>query len=555
MQRRVRVTVLAGGIAAAIVSAVAAVVLSPPPARLLTSVVVLLGVGFALGRVLWPRLVWVTRAGSVLVRVGGSVLFRPGGIEAYRYLRARRVPRIGRPVPLTRPYLVPLELPPPGLLIGRDAELQDVLDYAEQPAAGPRVVVIHGPAGIGKTTLAIKAAHLMAARYADGVLFASLAGFTLPASGARPDAAADPPDPPGEELTGTVLGAFVESLQGPGDRVPYGNAARLDRFRELTATTKQRVLIVLDDAPGVDAVLPLIPAGPAGAVLITSRDPLPELEPQLSLSLGPLGDTAATHLLKMVVGAERIEREETAAHAIVERADGHPLALQLAAGSLASRGGWTLSATVERMSQFRRPLIGAGGSPFAGALDLSYALLTEEERRAVRLLGLLDDRTFAPWMLAALLEATEKTAWRVSARLVHARLLEDVTDDATGVTAFRVLEHVQRYARARLYAEASEQECQAARRRQRSAERMRGEHSPRTTLRHIVYPELERGLLSRALNHARGALAQSRENLAAAQGALGEGSRLTRARLVDLQESKGLALAALAEVLAELGGV
>jgi tetratricopeptide (TPR) repeat protein len=435
--------------------------------------------------------------------------------------------------------------------VGRDAELGRVAAYLAAPSGpGPSVVVIHGAPGIGKTALAIGAAHRAAAEFTDGVLFGSLGGAAVDRTTV-------------EAVTEVVLGAFVAALQGPDEAVPDGLDARRRRFQELTSGPGRRVLVVLDDAPSAAAVLPLLPESGSSVVLVTSRHAL-ELTGGRAVRLEPLGTDDAVLVLREIVG-DQVTQEAGATTAILERTEGSPLALQLAGAALATRPHWTLSAAVESMRLLPSPARASDGQ-LSRTLDLSFALLTEYERKALLLLGLLESRTFAPWELAALLDSDERTAWRLCDRLAQVRLLEHVTDDATGVVVYRVLEHVRDYVVARLPEQKHERP--GALQRLRDQHRARGEDDMRAVLRERVYRELDRGRVAKALDHARDVLVQARDNVRHARAdlepaaggqppqAVGAGpSQMAAARLADAREVEGLALAALAEVLAELGGV
>jgi tetratricopeptide (TPR) repeat protein len=517
-----------GSVVSVLLGWTAVILLSPPSTRLWVSFVFVASVGIAV------TYAWRQRHAI------GSIALRSS-------THATRV--VAQP---TREYVVPFALPPSALVIGRDMELDQIVEFLRRPEpSGPRVVVISGPPGIGKSALAIKAAHWVADRYADGALFASLGGPVVDRSTT-------------EEIAEAVLGGFVDCLQGPEESIPDGFNARRDRFRDLTSTSHDSILAVLDDAPGEAAVHPLLPVGDGCAVLVTSRLSLP-IPDALSISLKPLKRKDAIAVLREIVGTERIDQEEEAAEVIAQRSAGSPLALQLAGASLASRPYWTLTAAVDTMELLLEADAPAAGGRFPQALDFSFALLTQEERQALVLLGLLETHTFAPWMLAALLGADEDAARRLCDRLVFARLLEQITDVETDVAAYRVLEHVRDYARAQ---NSDEQGFADARRRLRKQQKARGNRDLRTMLRELVYPGLERGQLSQALDYAHDALSHARENLAQARKNLenprhgasaastaGWRSSLVAARLADAREGEGLALAALAEVLAELGGV
>src|SRR5205085_1200625 len=65
--------------------------------------------------------------------------------------------------------------------VGRRAELAEVCDWFSEEGQG-RIGMINGAAGVGKTTLAVHAAHRLAARFPDGQLYADLHGYndTMP---------------------------------------------------------------------------------------------------------------------------------------------------------------------------------------------------------------------------------------------------------------------------------------------------------------------------------------------------------------------------------------
>jgi predicted ATPase len=127
---------------------------------------------------------------------------------------------------------------PPRLFVGRDAELAELHAAAEAP-----LVVLTGPGGVGKTTLARRWAYDVTPRFPDGQLYIDLQGFS--------EATAVDPD--------EALGYLLRALGVPAERVPAAVAEQSARYRSLTAG--RALLIVLDNAFSVAQVRQLLAAG------------------------------------------------------------------------------------------------------------------------------------------------------------------------------------------------------------------------------------------------------------------------------------------------------
>ncbi|WP_042802967.1 BTAD domain-containing putative transcriptional regulator, partial [Streptomyces sp. C] len=174
----------------------------------------------------------------------------PGGAMAARYrtLLAGDDRTGTDAAPRPRPVRPPAALPPDlADFTGHGGELSRLTGLLEDEDAG-RVALLSGPAGSGKTTLAVRAAHLLGDRFPDGRICVGLRD----ADGrARPLSA--------------VLAELGERAGRPGPSGP-------EAWREWLA--EHRVLVVLDDVPDERAVRPLLPCGGRGRVLLTARGQL-----------------------------------------------------------------------------------------------------------------------------------------------------------------------------------------------------------------------------------------------------------------------------------------
>ncbi len=311
---------------------------------------------------------------------------------------------------------------------------------------GVPVVAVSGPAGTGKTSLAVHVAHRVAPSYPHGQLFVDLRGV---------EEALDP---------ALVLARFLRALGEDPRTLPDDVDERAALFRARTAGL--RLLVVLDNAAGEAQLRPLLPAGPGCAVLVTSRRRLAALGATHSVDLDVLDHAAAVGLLLRIVAPALEEPpggglDEVAA---VVRHCGHlPLAIRIAGARLAARPHWPLARLAELLADERMRLdaLNAGDLDVRSSLALSYRGLSGIERRALRLLSLLDAPDVGAWIAAPLLDIGPARADELVEGLVEARLL-DVRRGADGEVRFGLHDLVRGYARERSAAEDPPEERAAA---------------------------------------------------------------------------------------------
>ena len=274
------------------------------------------------------------------------------------------------------------------------------------------IAAIDGMGGVGKTALALRAAHRARPRFPDGQLYADLRG-----TGAVP---ADP---------GEVLGSFLRQLGLAADAVPSDTADRAALFRTLLA--ERRVLIVLDDARDAGQLAPLLPGTAAGAALVTARNRLIGLPGAVRLGLDGLVRAESRELLAKIVGARRIAAEPDAAEAVVTACADLPLAIRVAGGRLASRPAWRVADLAERLTAARNRLdeLSYGGQDVRASFEIGYTGLAAAEgapdgaARAFRLLGLWPGGDLGLPAAASLLGLPMADAERILEHLVDVHML------------------------------------------------------------------------------------------------------------------------------------
>lgn len=202
---------------------------------------------------------------------------------------------------------------------GREAEVEAIVGQLTGRGDGDRTgtVLLCGPPGIGKTALAHQVAHQVAEDFPDGCFLVRMV------------------EPDGTPRTAAQAGAelsAIAALAAPSADSPDGPRGG-------------RALLVLDDVVDADQVRPLLPAGPGGAVVVTSRMGLAGLVATHGgwvHRLGAFTPEESRALLVAVLGAERVAAEPEAARELAELCGHYPLALRIVSARLLTRPGLPL---------------------------------------------------------------------------------------------------------------------------------------------------------------------------------------------------------------------
>jgi tetratricopeptide (TPR) repeat protein len=307
---------------------------------------------------------------------------------------------------------------------GRGEQVKRLCDLlAGQDGTGEsgavRIALVAGSGGLGKTSLAVHAAHRVRGRFPDGQLYVDLLGAT-----AHPLPAAD------------VLARFLRDLGVDGRDIPVEAEERAARYR--THLAGRKILVVLDNARDAAQVRPLLPGTASSAVLVTTRNRLPDLASTRLVDLNVLDDEEALALFTKVVGDERAAAEPEATAELLLACAGLPLAIRICAARLATRSGWTIRSMASRLRDTHRRLdeLKVGDLAVRASFQVSFASLPAgqdpkgvDPAQAFRLLGLWQGPTISSAAAAALFGTQEYLAADALETLVDAHLLESKTPD------------------------------------------------------------------------------------------------------------------------------
>ena len=284
----------------------------------------------------------------------------------------------GEPLPERSPPPLPVGTLTRSVLIGRDAELADIIEMV----GAERLVTLVGPGGVGKTTLAMEAARRDRTGRETAVV--NLTSVTDPT------------------VLADVLASAIGLRGNIGD--PLLAAVSLLRSRPW--------LVVIDNCehllPAVrDLVATLCQHCSELTIVTTSRERLAlafeQVYPVAPLALpaaDQVEDLASVPSVALFVERARRVRPGFATDAqaaaiakVVRRLDGMPLAIELAAGRLSSLSLADLDRRLDRAwtSCPRAPMSSTHHGTLRAAIEWSYNLLPDDEQRLFRILAVFPD--------------------------------------------------------------------------------------------------------------------------------------------------------------------
>lgn len=302
--------------------------------------------------------------------------------------------------------LPPLYVLPPDIpnFIGRRIELDRAIATLRPGISTSTrpLVVLSGPSGIGKSALAVHIAHAAKRFFPDLLLCIDLKG-TEP----------HPLDPEA---------VIVSLLQEWGIEPAVLPSSLTDRVQLLNSLMAgKRTLMVLDNAANAAQIQPLILSNLTCAVIVTSRNPLPELQGATAIALEPLLKTDALQWLLDTDKRPERSTSSDATLALAEFSNHIPLVLRLMEGTLRSCPDLGAEMYAMQLKQSSLPAI-------ATCFAIAYRALPDDSAHLLRLLGLLTDMPASLITISALLDSDLQTAQQMLKPLIEAQLVESVGD-------------------------------------------------------------------------------------------------------------------------------
>jgi DNA-binding SARP family transcriptional activator len=337
-------------------------------------------------------------------RLASELDIEPSSVleEAHRAVQVRNAV-VPRPRPEhSSPAQLPPELP---LFVGRTATMATVRQLVGNPSRvkhAPRILAFDGMPGIGKTALAIRVAHELAAGYPDGQLYLNLSGFRA------------------NSRMVTVEEALRDLISGLGaapQDIPVSRQAMAGLYR--TLLHDRRVLVVLDDARDADQLTDLLPSSRDCLALVTSRRRMTALRTSAGADLVPVPlpdrEEARALLLEHLGGRPGVVAPVL--DALIDECGRLPLALAVAGAHAAASVD---PLRVETLGEFRHVVSAGARDAFYG----SYRWLSSAAARLFRLLFLGSGSEVTVPEVAARAAMPAKEARALLDELHHVGLLQ-----------------------------------------------------------------------------------------------------------------------------------
>ncbi len=334
---------------------------------------------------------------------------------------------------LPMPWQLPPAIPD---FTGRSAQIEAMLSALRDPSGrngAVGLIAVTGMGGIGKTALAVQAAHKLVNSYPDGHLYLNLRGYG-----------------PGRPMsTGDALRQLLRSLGLDPQLIPEGVEEAAALLRSQLAG--RRALLLLDNATDVRHVMPLLPGSPGSAAIITSRGSMSALSGARQIRLDALSESESAQLLSGVIGQDRVAAEPAAAESLTLLTGRLPLAVRLIGARLAARPNWPIQHLVDLLRDEGRRLDGLGPDETGVRASIASSVrfletsdrgLDREAARALPMLSVPDGSDLLTVVAAQLLDIRVRQADSVLERLVDLNLLDSVAPER-----YRFHDLIRTYAR------------------------------------------------------------------------------------------------------------
>lgn len=295
--------------------------------------------------------------------------------------------------------------------VGRDRETQQVVGSlatgsADHPGTAAPAVIISGMPGVGKSMLALHAAHVARRAFPDGHLYVDASTFPRIATSLR-----------------EVLGRLLRGLGVRDEALPDCWQQRQDLYRSVTSS--RSVLVLIDNLVEDEDLRPVIPTGQRSAIWLTTQVSRLSVDGAVRIPLGSLDQGEAEALLLSGIPHERFSGQDRQVREVLAICGGLPVALRSVGNLLAARPHWSIEQVRALLTRCPDPAsrLTVSGRSLAETFEDACARLPEGPMRALPALAAFKLEQLTPSRAGALVGCSVSTASELLDELADRNLL------------------------------------------------------------------------------------------------------------------------------------
>ncbi len=330
------------------------------------------------------------------------------------YLTKLEVEKISLKVSETAPFQIPNQI---DNFTGREELIKEI-----GKSENGNILLIHGAAGVGKSSLAIRLGYLLRSKFPDGVLW-----YRLDTSDVM-------------DILLSIAFAFGADIGHIQDKEIRASFVR-------SLLSKKKVLLIFDNVESNTDIRPLLPNSENCSVVITSRSAMLSIPTAYkSILIETFTQKETISLFKTILGEKYVLKHKSQILQLADIIGNFPLALHIFAKEI-KRDSLTIEDLIKRIEEdliSLEDLLYEDKNLFI-AIDVSYKLLNETVKKVFISLAIFNGKDFSVESVAYINELPVLKVKKILDDLKNISLIEESTKNR-----FRIHPIIKRFVRKKL---------------------------------------------------------------------------------------------------------
>ncbi len=281
---------------------------------------------------------------------------------------------------------------------------QDIIAKLKTQIKKNKILLVYGPPGVGKTSLAIKIGYLLRKEFPDGVLW-----FRLDTSDVM-------------DILLAIAYAFGKDVSNILDREIRSSTVR-------SLLVNKRVLLIFDNTESKTEINLLLPNNKDCLIIITSRNSVLNIPNDYkSIAVPEFSREETQVLFKEILGEGYLNKNRAEIFILAETVGNLPLALNIFAREI-KRGSITISDLISRIDLDPVYLSGLTyeNRDLSIALEISFNLLDSQAKKVFVSLGVFNGKDFSIQAVTFVNDLSEVACKKILRDLQQTSLIEQST--------------------------------------------------------------------------------------------------------------------------------